>query len=160
MHTSSRYHKEYAKLWTEKQTGQSKVEDLSGQISNLNNQNTVLHQQNINLKADISEFIAALDILLHSDMRVFTCRHKQLGAIPDGQNSSTERTEHFVTKGLLQKWETDAEFMSEYNIARQCMLDHHRAHERVNQGRGGWSEDLKDEFLALDYKRGLDATYH
>lgn len=56
-------------------------------------------------------------------------------------------------------WSDDKEFLKQYMEWRQHILRHHRAHERMNDGRGVASWKLKKDFTDLDEKRGVEITY-
>lgn len=75
--------------------------------------------------------------------RVFTCRHETLKNIPDDLNSTREKTAGVVANEFFRDYAYDSDFMREYNDARATILNHHRAHERIKQGRGEYADNLK-----------------
>jgi hypothetical protein len=60
---------------------------------------------------------------------------------------------------LLKDWVNDDKFIKEYNDERRTILQHHRAHERANQGRGVASYRIKNEFVKQDEKRCIPIKY-
>jgi hypothetical protein len=135
------------------------------QVSNFNSENNKLKADIMHLKSKIRNLhwsialcIADLDIV-NADYRVFTCTHARLNGIPDGNNTTREKPVWMVADETFNSNASDANFMVEYNNAKAFVLDHHRAHERVNQGRGEFASTLKNEFLGVDDKRGAHVTY-
>jgi hypothetical protein len=60
---------------------------------------------------------------------------------------------------VLNEWIDDSSFIKEYNNARRTILQHHRLHERANQGRGIASYRTKNVFVKLDEKSGISIKY-
>jgi hypothetical protein len=110
------------------------------------------------LKRDVAFYIAHLD-LAEDGVRVYTCRHHNLQNIVDDQNATREKDAGIIANELFSRWETDAQFMKEYNSMRQHVLDHHRSHEYMKPGRGDASGYIKDEFVRVDHRRGVAMTY-
>jgi hypothetical protein len=135
-------------------TSSTSVENdkLKGDIGNLN-------EKIRDLKRDLAFYITDLD-LAHAGLRVFTCCHDTFNTIPDGKNSTREKGCGIIANDGFLDFANDPEFMKEYNDARAVVLNHHRAHERINQGRGDWSGHLKDELYRVDHKRGVLPTYY
>jgi chromosome segregation ATPase len=96
------------------------------------------------LKWNIGWYISELD-LAEAGFRVFTCRHKKFENIPDGYNSTREKSAGLVASEFFGDWKVDEEFIREYMAARGAFLKHHRAHERANQGRGAHSSNILHE---------------
>ncbi|KAH4250592.1 hypothetical protein HBH69_227410 [Parastagonospora nodorum] len=136
----------------------SHADDRLFATSSIFTENTKLKEEIRNLKKDIANNITDLD-LADADWRVFTCRHDTFNAIPDGRNSTREKTMRVIATEIFLDHANDAEFMREYNDSRAVILNHHRAHERVNQGRGDWASNLKDELYQVDQRRGLVPSY-
>jgi hypothetical protein len=107
------------------------------------------------MKQDIAWAISDLD-LASANLRVFTCYHHCLPDIPDGYNSTRQKTDWLVADELFEKYKGDEEFMEEYLENRDAVLAHHRAHEKARQGRGSWSSDIKKVFRQADFRRTLD----
>jgi hypothetical protein len=97
--------------------------------------------------------------LAAADMRVFTCRHRSFRDIPDGAHSTCEKHARVIASDFFHEYQYDDEFIQEYNKARAFTLDHHRAHEAINQGRADWASNLKAELERLDTGRGVSITY-
>ncbi|KAF2249122.1 hypothetical protein BU26DRAFT_564795 [Trematosphaeria pertusa] len=132
---------------------------LRGEIGKLKQENTSLAYQINTLKKGIGYYITELD-LADAGLRVFNCRHERISAIPDGENTTREKTAGFVANEFFRDWERDGEFLNEYMNARLTILKHHRAHERVNQGKGASSSRLLDQLRRVDYRRDVHVTYH
>lgn len=66
---------------------------------------------------------------------------------------------HEVATELFADLRMDADFVREYNGARARFLEHHRAHERVGQGRGVKAATLKECLVEIDRRRGVGITY-
>lgn len=111
------------------------------------------------LKRDIAFYVTHLD-LAAEDIRVYTCGHDDLRNILNDQNATREKNAAIVATEFFRDWEDDADFLVKYNAARQCVLDHHRAHERMKQGRGDGSGYIKGELIGVDHRRGVVITYH
>jgi hypothetical protein len=106
------------------------------------------------MRKGLASTIADLD-LASTDIRVFTCVHHALGNIPDGQNSTREKTDWLIADELFARFRHDEAFMKEYFNERDHVLAHHRAHERVYQGRGSWASDIEIDFRDANWRRGL-----
>ncbi|CAO2653255.1 Nn.00g026660.m01.CDS01 [Neocucurbitaria sp. VM-36] len=133
-----------------------KVDRLKDDITKLRNGKQELEKSINSLKLDIAFYITQMDLV---GCRVFTCKHNDLSSVPDGQNSTRENAVWHIASEFFRDWENDNEFIEEYNGVRGYFLDHHRAHERVNQGRGDFSGQLHHRFLDLDGRRGVRVTY-
>jgi hypothetical protein len=138
-----------------------------------NNQGTPLQSENNKLKSDI----VALNSRLHSirsnlaynitmfdvawdGWRLFNCNHASFRNIPDGQNSSYKSlSSSDIIIRLLEEWVNDSKFVKEYNDVRRTILQHHRAHEQVPQGKGVASYSIKNEFVKADQRRGIPIRY-
>ncbi|KAH7070658.1 hypothetical protein BKA63DRAFT_420428 [Paraphoma chrysanthemicola] len=108
-----------------------------------------------NMAYNITQFDLAWD-----GWRLFNCQHAKLQDIPDVNHSTRERplwTD--VIMGLLEDWMGDDKFIKEYNNERRYVLQHHRAHERVPQGKAVASFRIKNEFVKADQKRGIPIKY-
>lgn len=140
---------------------------------NKNSQDGRLASENIRLKAEIvvlndklnahrstmAYCMTQLDVNFNG-WRLFNCDHANFREIPDGQNSTREvDSTHEIQLELLQDYVDDDKFIKEYNNYRRTLLQHHRAHERANQGRGVASFRIKSEFVKLDEKRGIPIKY-
>jgi hypothetical protein len=137
-------HTQAANLSTENSKLKSDIEDLNTKIRDL--------------KWDIGFYITDLD-LTAAHMRVFTCRHRNFSDIPDGRHSTREKTAGVVAWQFFQDYQRDDEFIERYNDARQFTLEHHRAHEAINQGRATWASELKIELERIDRNRGVATSY-
>lgn len=131
---------------------------LKGDITKLRTEKKDLHKHSKALKADIAYYITQLD-LADANLRVFTCRHESTDNIPDGQNTTREKTAALIATEFFKDWDNDDDFIKEYNAMRQYCLEHHRAHERANQGRGDLSWKLRNTLLEVDARRGINITY-
>jgi predicted RNase H-like nuclease (RuvC/YqgF family) len=138
-----------------------------------NKQGTPLQSENNKLKSDIVALNSRLDTI-RSNMaynitmfdvawdgwRLFNCNHANFRDIPDGQNSSYESlSSSDIIIRLLEEWVNDGKFVKEYNDVRRTILQHHRAHERVPQGKGVASYRIKNEFVKADQRRGIPIRY-
>lgn len=103
-------------------------------------------------------YITQLD-LAASGIRLFNCEHENFRNVPDGRNSTHEVSTTAVANHLFSEWMEDKQFIKEYNNLRRTMLQHHRAHERAQEGRGVASWRMKKEFVSVDEKRGVDIKY-
>jgi hypothetical protein len=110
------------------------------------------------LKYDIAFYITQLD-LAQAGFRVFDCRHENLGDIPDRFNTTRQKTAGFVADQFFKDWMSDATFSKSYDDARASVINHHQAHEKVQQGKGVASWRIRKEFEALDQKRGVATKY-
>ncbi|KAH7082357.1 hypothetical protein FB567DRAFT_447955 [Paraphoma chrysanthemicola] len=119
-----------------------------------------LHQSKINaLRSKMAYNITQLD-LAWDGWRLFNCQHAKLQDIPDMNHSTRERTQEAdIIMGLLEDWMDDDKFIKEYSNERRYILQHHRAHERVPQGRAVMSFRIKKEFVKADEKRGIPIRY-
>jgi hypothetical protein len=124
----------------------------------LKNEIKVLHKKVSDLKWSIGYYITDLD-LAQARFRVFTCRHGDFSNIPDGQKSTREKTAGLVASEFFKDWENDTEFINEYKDARLAILQHHRAHEKADQGRAHWANNLKVELERVDQMRGVKMIY-
>jgi hypothetical protein len=133
-----------ANLSTENSKLKADVEDLNTKIRDL--------------KWNIGFYITDLD-LTAAHMRVFTCRHHDFSDIPDGRHSTREKTARVVACQFFQDYQRDKEFIERYNDARRFTLEHHRAHEAINQGRANCTSELKMELERVDHNRGVATSY-
>lgn len=109
-------------------------------------------------KANVAYYITYLD-MVDDGHRVFTCSHDDLGNVPDGRNTTQQVFPSTVATMLFKSWQHDEDFMKTYSYTTWYQLEHHRAHEKVNQGRGDFSADIYQTFLAIDLKRKVSIAY-
>jgi hypothetical protein len=126
--------------------------------SNLKNEVKALHEKISDLKWQIGFYITDLD-LAQANFRVFTCRHEHFHDIPDGRKSTREKTAGLIANEFFKNCQNDAGFIKEYSDARLAVLNHHRAHEKADQGRANWASELKWELDGIDQMRGLITPY-
>ena len=163
---SPRYNRDRTRLLNENKARETTASSNHAQVLNFTTQNNQLKtqtqalEQNVsNLKFNIGIYITLLD-LAESGFRVFTCRHKKFADIPDANHCTREQTAGLVGHEVFRDWKNDEEFMAEYNAARVFVLEHHRAHERVGQGRANAAWELKREMARVDEVRRVVVTYH
>jgi hypothetical protein len=118
---------------------------------------TLNHRLN-GLRLNMARHITELD-LAKGGIRVFNCDHYHFRDVPDGRNSTRELCFNTIADELFQDWMNDTKFIKEYNNARRMLLAHHRAHEKVAEGRGVASWRMKKEFTTIDEKRGVQIKY-
>ncbi|KAF1842962.1 uncharacterized protein K460DRAFT_340560 [Cucurbitaria berberidis CBS 394.84] len=132
---------------------------LKGDITKLKKDKEDLGRSIHVLKGNIAYYITHLD-LADANFRVFACRHEGgLDAVPDKQNTTRQKTALQIATEFFKEYADDGHFISEYHDVRQYLLEHHRAHERVGQGRGSSSGRLKDKMIEVDVERGANITY-
>ncbi|KAI4960265.1 hypothetical protein J4E86_001887 [Alternaria arbusti] len=135
------------------------IDRLKTEVTKLSKEVKGKKDQVPRLKRDIAYYIAHLD-LAYRDARVYTCGHNNLNNIVQDTNETRQWDEASVAEEFFRDWEEDAEFVVEYNSARQHILNHHRAHESMKRGRGDGSGWIRDEFLHVDSKRRVNVTYN
>jgi hypothetical protein len=138
-----------------------------------NSQDSRLSLENKKLKADIQyldHFIGRLRSSMAYNItqldcafdgwRLFDCIHASFRDITDGNNSMREMPgiDHIFIE-LLKDWVQDEQFINQYNYERRTILQHHRAHEKAQQGRGVASHLIKNRFVKTDEKRGIPTKY-
>jgi chromosome segregation ATPase len=122
----------------------SEVTTLTTKLANCRTENADHKSEVSALKYHIACCIADLDICCNEDyVRVFTCHHDHLSHVPDGNHSTREKAYGVLAWDLYGELRWDADFMKDYMNARQYILDHHRAHERVKQGRANYAWYIK-----------------
>ncbi|KAJ4304584.1 hypothetical protein N0V90_000110 [Kalmusia sp. IMI 367209] len=112
----------------------------------------------VRLKTDLAFYVTQLDLADH-EARVFTCQHNRLKDVPDGKKSTREKDLGVIAQEMFQGWAHDQQFVDEYQKARQFVINHHRAHERQDVGRGDWAWELKNIFVGLDSYRNPSLSY-
>jgi alpha-N-acetylglucosamine transferase len=110
------------------------------------------------LKRDVALYFANLD-LAAANVRVYTCKHRDLRNIRHDQNETKQKKVCLVSDEFVGLWKTDMEFLEQYNSIRQGILGHHRAHECMHIGRGNSSQHVKNVFVKVDQRRGVFITY-
>ncbi|CAN9234362.1 hypothetical protein CUC08_Gglean010849 [Alternaria sp. MG1] len=106
----------------------------------------------------------ALDNVIDLDManrafRAFDCDHINTRNLPDGRNSSRLPNAGWVASSIFKDWKEDEQFVKVYSKRRQNVINHHKAHGRIQEGKGAKFWLLRDEFNYVDEKRGLDVVY-
>lgn len=106
----------------------------------------------------------ALDNVIDLDManrafRAFDCDHINTRNLPDGRNSSRLSYAGWVASSIFKDWKEDEQFVKVYSKRRQNVINHHKAHGRIQEGKGAKFWLLRDEFNYVDEKRGLDVVY-
>jgi hypothetical protein len=106
----------------------------------------------------------ALDNVIDLDManrafRTFDCDHINTRNLPDGRNSSRLPNAGWVASSIFKDWKEDEQFVKVYSKRRQNVINHHKAHGRIQEGKGAKFWLLRDEFNYVDEKRGLDVVY-
>lgn len=121
--------------------------------------NVLLRESLDNYRAEVAECVTKLD-MCYGDWRIFTCDHNTIHDIPDGVCITHGVYTDRLAKDLCVKFSEDPAFVRVYNAYRKSVLKHHRAHERVDQGRRAMrSWRLKTEFLEVDGERGIVPNY-
>jgi hypothetical protein len=110
------------------------------------------------LRSNMAANLTNLDIAFDK-WRLFNCDHDKYRDIPDGHNSTHEVSINAIANHFFEDWMKDDKFIKEYNDARRDILNHHKAHERAQQGKGVASWRIRKEFEALDQKRGVATKY-
>jgi hypothetical protein len=162
----SRLQDDYQRLLYDHNNGYSSQSTSGNQEAQLASKNAELKDTTEALKYKIDTLrsnmayqVAQLDIASEG-WRLFNCAHENFRDIPDGANSTREVSNtKQICQELLEDWVSDEKFIKKYNNERRTILQHHRAHERVNQGRGVASFRIKSEFVKLDEKRGIPIKY-
>jgi hypothetical protein len=117
------------------------------------------HQDTLHdYRCDTAEMITHLD-LMKKGMRIYNCGHNDMRDLFDDQKSTMVYDAATIARDLFMDWCDDEQFVKVYTAYRRELLKHHRAHERVHEGRGVASWMLKKEFVALDEKRGVPINY-
>jgi hypothetical protein len=130
----------------------SRAQELKDDIHRLNKDIRSLHW-------NIAFYITDLDIAA-AGYRVFTCRHNDLPHTIDDAKTTREKTADVVANDFFRDYADDVDFIEAYQDARGSLLDHHRAHERHDPGRGERAGILKTELYHVDQRRGVVPTYH
>jgi hypothetical protein len=127
---------------------------------------TAFSDENTKLKSDITLLtdqlttmnwrmactIMQLD-LASANLRVFTCTHKSFEDIPDGPSSTREKRDWLIADEAFTACKGDEGFLKEYFDARDEQVNHHRAHEKIRQGRGSLVRDIRKELRDADRRR-------
>jgi hypothetical protein len=129
----------------------SEIQNLSSQVSNME---SLVSAANLkegkerDLKSSTAWTITSLD-LADSKMRIFSCTHIALNKLPDSNHATSLKTMGDIATELFNAYHGDEGFLKDYECARQYAIDHHRAHERIGQGRGKSSSVLKKICMSL-----------
>lgn len=110
------------------------------------------------LRFNMANYLTGLDIALDK-RRLFNCNHDRFCDIPDGHNSTYEVSVLAIANRFFEDWVNDEQFIKDYNHIRRNILQHHKAHEKAQQGKGVASWRIRKEFEAIDQKRGIAIKY-
>ncbi|KAF2449899.1 hypothetical protein P171DRAFT_480955 [Karstenula rhodostoma CBS 690.94] len=116
-------------------------------------------EKNAQLKRSIALCVTRFD-LGWDHSRVFSCKHDNLSYVRDGNKSTCQFNAKESVDDMFWEWSDDDDFIDKYRETRQYFIDHHRAHERDDPGRGEWAEYLKNLFTKGDRRRESSLTYN
>ncbi|KAJ4361974.1 hypothetical protein N0V83_010915 [Neocucurbitaria cava] len=128
------------------------IDRLKSNIANMRKEKQERESSIKITKANVAYYITCLD-MADAGYRHFTCAHDNLGNVPDGRNTTQQAKAFTVATMLFKEWQHDKYFIEQYIQTRVYQVEHHRAHEKVNQGRGDFSENIYNTFLAVDKTR-------
>ena len=131
---------------------------LRGESDKLREEKQALREEISGRIAYMANMVTKLD-LAKQGIRVYTCDHESYRDVSNKQTATCGHTADRVASDLFMQFCEDEDFLREYNEVRGDLLRHHRAHERMNNGRGVMSWFLHKTFVALDEKRGVNVTY-
>ncbi|KAF1958315.1 hypothetical protein CC80DRAFT_546556 [Byssothecium circinans] len=94
--------------------------------------------------------------------RVFDCKHPGgYGTIQvGGLNSTQKKATWKIMDELFFLLQGNVSFMKAYESNRQSIIRHHKAHERISQGRGDHSGKVRARFATDDERRGINIAYN
>ena len=103
-------------------------------------------------------YVTDLD-LVSEEVRIYKCEHDDISNIPYKVQHTQQKEVWMVSNDIYRQLKDEEGFLNAYMYARQNILDHHRAHEKIGHWKGDSSKQIKWLLKNVDQKRSAVTTY-